>query len=156
MDPPWGHHTHMRTRGPAPDTCPEGPSPDSERGARTAVGREQRSAPKRPSSTPGRGGGRLARTRGLRLGASSRLGTTRRDPGSRRGGGAGKVSPGGCREGAALPARFQRGALGGRQGYPERQERDPGLPGQRERGREGGSRQTEKPGERSGWKKVQS
>ncbi|XP_069396916.1 basic salivary proline-rich protein 1-like [Delphinus delphis] len=153
--PPWTRHgvTTRTCARVAPRQTParRDPPPIRRGEARTVVGKEQRSAPKRPSSIPGRGGGRLARPRGLRLGAISRLGTTRRDPGSRRGRGAGKVSPGGCREGDALPARFQHGALGGQHGYPEGHGRDPG---QRERGREGGSQQTEKPGERSGWKKV--
>ncbi len=120
---------------------------------------QQRRAAQTPElSPPGRAGGRLARPRGVRLGASSRDGTTRRDPGSRRGWGgvageAGKTSPGGRLEGNALPTRLlgggeshgdAGGARGGRHGVP-RGSRARSPAARTEGGREGGKAGTGKP-----------
>ncbi len=74
---------------------------------------QQRRAAQTPElSPPGRAGGRLARPRGVRLGASSRDGTTRRDPGSRPG-------PRGGRHGVPRGSRARSPAArteGGREG----------------------------------------
>ena len=135
-----------------PTTAPTSPGrvPVAGRPPRT---RQRRRAAQTPELSPlGRGGGPLARPGGVHLGASSRVGTTRRDPGSRRcvcGGGrswgdvAGRLprrkrAPHATPRRGQIPQRLRRGPGRPARGAQRVTSKIPGCPdGGREGGREG-------------------